>query len=60
MGECTNYSLKTFEKYIVSELCDLEKDTTAETRLKEAVVRVLHKLPKQRSKEDLQALGNFL
>ena len=48
------------QKKIVPALRDPEKDTQAQARLKEAVINALLNEPEQRSKEDLQTLGNFL
>lgn len=53
-------TLNSSERKIVDELCDPDKDTQAEAMLKEAVIRVLHKGPKHRSKENLSILGSFL
>jgi hypothetical protein len=46
-------TLKSSERKIVEELYDPDKDTQAEAMLKEAVIKVLHKGPKLRSKENL-------
>jgi len=53
-------TLNTATRQIIDELADPETDTQPELRLKEAVIKVLYKESKQRSKENLSTLGSFL
>lgn len=60
VGDAATVTLNTSARKVVDDLVDPETDTQPEARLKEAVIRVLNKDSKQRSKDNLALLGGFL
>ena len=53
-------TVNTSARRMMDSFIDPEVDTAPEIRAKEEVVAVLHREPRQRSRENLLALGNFL